>query len=150
VASAQCLRRDQLIGETVKFTAGDGKYAIVIEDDGRVGYAYLMDSRGEICGDVWLYNRCPAPDLPEWHDPSGAPFANPLAYVRSCTEFPFPNSSADIEIDWAREDGECLARIFIQKELVAVVKNGAKPGWALLAKKDGPLAKALNEARGAD
>jgi hypothetical protein len=30
--------------------------------------------------------------------------------------------------------------------LVAVMKNGAKPGWALLAKKDGTLAKSLNEA----
>ena len=135
-----------MIGETVNFPASDGKFSIVIEDDGRVGYAYLMDSRSEICGDVWLYNRCPAPDEPEWHDPSGAPFANPSAYVQSCTEFPFPNSSADIEIDWAREDGECLARIFFQKKLVAVVKNGAKPGWALMAKKDGPLAKSLNEA----
>ena len=66
-----------MIGETVKFTASDGKCAIVIEDDGRVGYAYFLDSRGDICGDVWLYNRCPAPDVPEWHDPSGAPFANP-------------------------------------------------------------------------
>ena len=31
-----------MIGETVKFTASDGKCAIVIEDDGRVGYAYLL------------------------------------------------------------------------------------------------------------
>jgi hypothetical protein len=135
-----------LIGETVRFPASDGRCVIVIEDDGRVGYAYLIDSRGEICGDVWLYNRCPAPDEPEWDDPSGAPFANPSAYVGSCTAFPLPNSSADIAIDWARADGACLARIFVRKRLVAVVKSGAKPGWALLAKKDGPLAKSLNEA----
>jgi hypothetical protein len=134
-----------VIGETVKFTAGDGKCAIVVEDDGRVGYAYLLDSRGDICGDVWLYNRCPAPDVPEWHDPNDAPFANPSDYVRSSSEFRFPNSSADIDIDWSCEDGACLARIFIQKKLVAVMKDGAKPGWALLAKKDGPLARSLNE-----
>lgn len=136
-----------MIGETVSFPASDGKYAIVIEDDGRVGYAYLVDSGGTICGDVWLYNRCPAPDEPEWNDPGNAPFANSLAYVQSCAEFPFPNSSADIDINWDREDGACSARIFIQKKLVGVVRNGAKPGWALLAKKDGPLAKSLNEAQ---
>ena len=61
-------------------------------------------------------------------------------------EFPFPNSSDDIVIEWANEGGVCLARIFIRKTLVAVVKRGAKPGWALMAKKNGPLAKVLNEA----
>jgi hypothetical protein len=50
-----------------------------------------------------------------------------------------------MDIDWSCEDGACLARIFIQKKLVAVMKDGAKPGWALLAKKDGPLAKSPNE-----
>jgi len=136
-----------LIGETIRFPASKGNCAIVIEDDGRVGYAYFLDSRGEICGDVWLYNRCPAPDEPEWSDPAAAPFANPAAYVGSCVDFPFPQSSADIVVDWACHDGAGLARIFIRKTLVAVLKSGAKPGWALLAGKDGPLARSLNEAR---
>jgi hypothetical protein len=34
---------------------------IVIEDDGRVAYAYFYSPENEIVGDVWLYNRCRAP-----------------------------------------------------------------------------------------
>ena len=68
-----------MIGETVRFPASDGKCAVVIEDDERVGYAYLIDSRGEICGDVWLYNRCPAPAEPEWNDPGNDPSDAPFA-----------------------------------------------------------------------
>src|SRR5437879_1011930 len=37
------------------------KRSVLIEDNGRVGYAYLFDADGQICGDVWLYNRCSAP-----------------------------------------------------------------------------------------
>jgi hypothetical protein len=38
----------------VSFSSNDGKDAVVIEDDGRVGYAYLLNSDGRICGDVPL------------------------------------------------------------------------------------------------
>ncbi|ABQ33968.1 MAG: hypothetical protein EKK32_21005 [Bradyrhizobiaceae bacterium] len=31
---------------------------IVVEDNGRVAYAYWLDAEGAIRGDVWLYNRC--------------------------------------------------------------------------------------------
>ena len=39
-----------------KFVSEDGEFALMIEDDGKVGYAYLLDADGHICGDVWLYN----------------------------------------------------------------------------------------------
>ena len=133
-----------MIGTTVRFQASDSKHVLEIDDDGRVGYAYLINDRGNICGDVWLYNRCQAPHHPEWDDPSRAPFANPSDYVRSSIMFSFPNSSADIAVDWYLHGDRCLARIFINRTLVAVIENGVKPGWALLAKKDGPLAKILN------
>ena len=40
-----------------KFVSEDGEFALMIEDDGKVGYAYLLDADGQIRGDVWLYKR---------------------------------------------------------------------------------------------
>lgn len=40
-----------------------GGWTVVVEDDDRVAYAYLLHE-GRIVGDVWLYNRsvrCEAP-----------------------------------------------------------------------------------------
>jgi hypothetical protein len=134
------------------FPSGDGRCSIEFEDDGRVGYAYFVNAEGRIVGDVWLYNRCPTPEEPEWvdADADGAPFANPSAYVRCHAEFALPSSVADITVDWMfRRDG-CWARVFIGQKLAGVIKDGAQPGWALLAKKDGPCALVLKEGFGAD
>jgi hypothetical protein len=125
----------------VKFASPGGRSAVVIDDDGRVGYAYLLDAEGKICGDVWLYNRCPTPIEPEWTDREKAPFANPQAYVDATKEFALPASAGDVSVDWCQSDGACEARVFIHGRLAAKLVNGAKPGWSALARQDGPLAK---------
>lgn len=133
------------IGFTARYSSTDGKGVVVIEDDGRVGYAYLLDSDGGICGDVWLYNRCPAPSEPEWSDREKAPFANPAAYVVPGGDLSLPASADDISVEWGLKRGATEARIFVHGQLAARLICGAKPGWSTLAGKDGPLAKVLKE-----
>jgi hypothetical protein len=127
------------------FLSHDGKCAVVIDDDGRVGYAYLRDSTGKICGDVWLYNRGWAPKEPEWIDPDKAPYANPEAYVDLSANVLLPASPDDFSVEWGPDASSCEAWIFIRQTLVAVLARGTKPGWSRLAKKDGPLAKVLKQ-----
>jgi hypothetical protein len=65
---------------------------VVLEDDGRVAYAYLKD-HGAIVADVWLYNVAEAPDQNHWRDKSNLPFLNPGKY---CTAGPIPCSNLEI------------------------------------------------------
>ncbi len=60
-----------------------GDWAVVVEDDDRVVYAYLL-RHNQIVGDVWLYNRVHAPHRSPWGqtDPM-MPFLNPVEYVNS-------------------------------------------------------------------
>jgi hypothetical protein len=119
------------------------KRSVLIEDNGRVGYAYLLDADGHICSDVWLYNRCLAPTEPEWVDREKAPFANPAPYVNQKEEFPPPTSADDFSIEWECQCDHCVANVFVRMKLIAKLENGTKPGWAALATTDGPLAKVL-------
>jgi hypothetical protein len=127
------------------FTSNDRNRSVVIEDNGRVAYAYLLDHDKQICSDVWLYNRRPTPIEPEWHDREGAPYANPAPFVDDREIFALPRSGDDFSVEWKREDSSYLARVHIRTTLAAVLADGHKPGWSVLAKKDGPLAKVLKQ-----
>jgi hypothetical protein len=118
------------------------KRSVLIEDNGRVGYAYLLDADGQICGDVWLYNRCRAPTEPELVDREKAPFANPAPYVNT-DEFSLPTSASEFSIEWERQGDHCIASVFLRLKLIAKLGDGTKPGWAALAGRDGLLAKVL-------
>ena len=114
-----------------------------MEDDGKVCYAYLIAEDGNICGDVWLYNRCHAPTEPEWHKRENAPFANPASFSRQSSDFCLPGSVQEISVEWIEVDQLEVARICLSGTYFAKLMDGAKPGWSLLAAKDGPLAQAL-------
>ncbi|WP_284196150.1 hypothetical protein [Chitinimonas prasina] len=128
---------------SIKLTSEDGDRSVVVDDDGRVAYAYLLDANGKICGDVWLYNRCAAPVDPEWTSPGNAPFANPMSYVRDVDGFEFPESGREISAEWMCRSDKYVVKIFLHGKNIAMLEDGAKPGLAYLAKKDGPLAKVL-------
>ncbi len=125
-------------GFSAKYLRPGHLYAVVFEDDGRVGYAYLLDSRDKICGDTWLYNRCDTPTATEWNELERAPFANPASYAAE-SRYALPNSGADVRIDWRGD----VALIFIRENLAGALSDGVKPGWATNALNDGPLAKVL-------
>ena len=118
-------------------------YSVVMEDDGRVAYAYLLDAEGKIVGDVWLFNRVDAPSEPEWTDPEMAPFANPADYVRDFDGYDALRCS-DFDVVWGRmSEGAVKATICHRGTRLAVIGEGTKPGWSAMAAKDGPLAKVL-------
>ncbi|MGJ5205643.1 hypothetical protein [Bradyrhizobium sp. HKCCYLR20261] len=128
-----------------EFVSPDGSATIVVEDDGRVAYAYWLDASGSICGDVWLYNRCPAPQQPEWHDREAAPYANPAAFIDPTVKFSPPSSATSISVDWDSPGSEMSASIRVSEVLLAKLTQGSKPGWSRLVAKDGPLALCLPE-----
>lgn len=112
---------------------------VVIEDDERVAYAYLMDSNGSIVGDVWLYNVAETPQKPEWTDRAKMPFLNPREF---CNTETVPRVTSESKVSCvAHED---YVDIEVDGVLVARLKVGAKPGWSRLASKDGPLALRLS------
>ena len=132
------------MGDSMSFSinreSSDGRYTLVIEDDGRVAYAYLQEGNG-IVSDVWLYNRCEPPAEPEWRDRTKMPFANPLGFGSENDLGPI-ESEADVNVRW---EGT-TAQIEIHGLLWAILQSGDKPGRCRLALKNGPLAKLLDEA----
>jgi hypothetical protein len=126
------------------FESTIGSDYLVIEDDGRVCYAYALSGDDKISGDVWLYNRCPTPDVPEWDKPDDLPFANPREFVAADLDFQPPESPSDISVSWMpTADGGFHVQIYIRDQLIARLGRGTNPGWSVLAGKDGPLAKVL-------
>ena len=75
------------------------EWEVIIEDDDRVGYAYLVrDSR--IVADVWLYNHMPAPQRPPWLEPRGEmPFLNSAQHLAqsSSPRSPLPET---LNVSW--------------------------------------------------
>ncbi len=119
----------------------DSDLLVVLEDDGRVAYAYLKD-HGVIVADVWLYNVAETPEKNNWHDKTQLPFLNPRKYCTAgvferITEQSQVNCTLVLEHVEIRMDGRLIARL----------KPGAKPGWSRLAACDGPLARPLDRAR---
>jgi hypothetical protein len=118
--------------------------SIVIEDDGRVAYAYMLDSEAGIVADIWLYNRWAAPEEPEWDHRPTTPILNPKEYVRTDLEFELPDSGAEFTVDWQLQGpSDPKAIIYLRNEKWAMLTPGSKPGCCCLASKDGPLARIL-------
>ncbi|MGY4303513.1 hypothetical protein ACVIJ6_000756 [Bradyrhizobium sp. USDA 4369] len=145
--AADRFRKGEILSEgfLCEFASPDGAATIVVEDDGRVAYAYWLDAEGAIRGDVWLYNRCLAPEQPEWDARDAAPYANPAEFVDGAIEFSPPTSASCITVEWLRFNAELIARVRVSEMLVAQLKHGSKPGWSRLAAKDGPLALCLTD-----
>ncbi len=124
------------------FKTDEDGIALLVDDDGRTCYAYLLDENGEIVGDCWLYNHGSAPVNNEWYDPKNMPFANTDTFVNSelMMEHEPIKSSKEVRVEW----GQNGVDVFIRNQLFAHLRAGAKPGWSLLAAKDGPLARRLS------
>jgi hypothetical protein len=125
----------------IQSDAGDGRTSAVFEDDGDVAYCYVM-VEGEIRSDVWVYNRRSTPVEKPWEKGASPPHLNPKEYAFEMDRL--PASTADVSIDWQMERASSpVALVTIYGELLASVSADAKPGYARLARKDGPLAKPL-------
>lgn len=113
---------------------------MVLEDDHRVAYAYLLDGE-RIVADVWLYNVSPSPESEEWSDRSRLPFLNPKPFCLAGETL--PRLSIDSEVTCLREGK--YVDVKLGDEHVARFKSGVRPGWSKLAAKAGPLALPLSE-----
>ena len=128
------------MGSLTKYVSNDRpEFAVLIEDDDKVCYAYLLNEEKEerIVGDIWLYNRVPTPMEPEWHKKENLPFLNPAEFVEENLE-PF-EASSPVEVTWDFGE-ETVAKIFLASRLIAKLTVGSCPGWSSLVIKDGPLA----------
>lgn len=121
------------------------KFSVVVDEENDALYAYLY--RGSaIVGDVWLANLGQTPALPEWqHAPEGAPYRNPVDYVRSDIRMPpLASDATGLVCEWHWDNEELVdVEIKLDGRTYALLTEGSTPGWSLLAAKDGPLAKPL-------
>ena len=128
-----------------KYESVDGIHTVILEDDGRVAYGYLLEL-GVIVSDVWLYNRVPAPTVPEWKSPvAEMPFVNSYQYVAN-DSFTYVTSISEFSVDWGIYDENRIAALIrIRGKIHALLVKKEKPGYCLLSKKNGPLAKCLTK-----
>ncbi len=120
------------------------RYSAVFDDDGEVAYGYMLLD-GKIISDVWLYNSGEAPSEWPWlGDPDGPPFANPIAFA-SPARFGAVATRDDLSFVWSYGEGDVPVAVefWIRGKLHARVTPDSKPGWCVLAIKDGPLARKL-------
>ena len=118
----------------------DSHYSMIIEDDGRVCYAYLYEGK-DIIGDVWLYNQHQAPTTSFWRS-EDMPFLNPTEYLaKDAAIKPIINGN-EVRVEWteSKDDGLIEVGIYIRDKFIASIASGSKPGWSVLVIKNGPLA----------
>lgn len=117
----------------------NGVRAVVIEDDGAVAYAYLLE-RGEIVGDVWLYNVGDAPGEADWSDRSKMPFRNRSTFTEGAPSAPRLTNEAAVRCTWSEEGVE----VYVDDVRWARLERGARPGWSRFVTRAGPLARPLD------
>lgn len=118
----------------------DDNYSVLIEDDGRVAYAYLLEY-GDVIGDVWLYNQEAAPMDSNWANQS-SPYLNPTEYLDKDAAIAPIKNEKEVRCEWTESlnDGSIEVGIWLRDKFIAQVNAGSKPGWSVLVVKDGPLA----------
>jgi hypothetical protein len=129
----------------LEFRHVDTGCSVVIDDDGRVAWAYLKSPDEQILADVWLYNVAPTPEVSDWADPAQAPFLNPSALADPLPQ-PLPESPDDLTVQWVVDGQLLLADVLLRGVLVARLSPGATPGWNVLATIAGPCALPMPEA----
>lgn len=120
----------------------DNRFSIIIENDGRVAYAYLLD-QDSIIGDVWLYNQINTPNIVDWKDIEKAPFLNSLKYTKNDKSLISNRFIDSAKTFWNIHKTNVQVLIQFENGLKVILENGAKPGWSNNVFKDGPLAKLL-------
>jgi hypothetical protein len=118
----------------------DDTYSVLIEDDGRVAYAYLLEY-GDVIGDVWLYNQDEAPRNSNWAMQS-TPYLNPIEYLSADAHISPIKNESEVRCEWTESPNDSLIEvgISIRGKFIASITSGSKPGWSVLVGKDGPLA----------
>ena len=128
----------------LNFEAPSEFYTLAFEDNGRVAYAYLKKDQ-KIVGDVWLYNRCLAPKIPEWdNDKENTPYANIRDNISKEGTVQKRVENDDVLVNWDEEEGHPVAYIYIFENLYGVIGVNDKPGYARFAVKNSPIALVMD------
>ncbi|SHH75633.1 hypothetical protein SAMN04488109_5171 [Chryseolinea serpens] len=118
------------------------RYSVVVEDDHRVCYAYLLQD-DKIVGDVWLYNSIADPVSTDWKNREDMPFLNPIRYIKPGVKISPVTDTCEIEMVWKMQGQDVSdVDIYVRKDLLAKLKM-SRPGWSTIVSEDGPLAKVL-------
>lgn len=128
-----------------RYACPDSDFVVVVEDDERVAYAYILDE-DEIVGDVWLYNRHPSPAQIDRAASTGTAPLNHAPCVAVDRQLSPPLAPhEDCEVMWTMTEQGAVetADVMIRGRLYARLAPGAKPGWCIAAAADGPLARVL-------
>lgn len=130
---------DSDVGEVLlRFDEPGGNRSLILEDDGRVAYAYLLEG-GLMVGDVWLYNVGNDPETVDWRERRAMPFCNPAKYC-SVPKLPRLRPDSEVFCLWSGEG----VTASISGLVWARIENGSRPGWSRGARLAGPLAKPLS------
>jgi hypothetical protein len=133
-------QRNMIVGDLmIESQAPDGKTTAIFEDNGKVAYCYILEN-GKIISDVWLYNREKTPSTEPWKMGSSPPYLNPADYSKDIIALP---EATDIHLEWNIEDGVPVALVVLFGKVFGRISSLTKPGYARLAFKDGPLARAM-------
>ena len=132
------------------FDDAESSFSVVLEDDDRVAYAYLVDRSVDeadppIVGDVWLYNVDPTPpDLESAFTDAGrgVPPLNASPHVRD-VEVTRLEDAAALAVRWETVDHRRYAEVQVDGALCARLCQGSRPGWSRLAASESPLALPL-------
>jgi len=96
---------------------------MIVDDDGRTGYGYVTNSQ-ELIADVWLYNRLPAPEEPEWHfRPPDPPFLNPRHFCMDNAPFSLPVTDKVLQIQSFDHRQDFGAFIFLHGCIAGLVSR---------------------------
>jgi hypothetical protein len=139
------MAEDEESGVFASSTSDDPRYSAVFEDDGDVAYGYMVIDK-KIVSDVWLYNTADTPATPPWRDgPEGLPFRNPIDLADSGRFEPVSDDD-DVSFLWiyGPDQVPVAVEFWLRGKLHAQVTTDSKPGWCVLATKDGPLARKLD------
>ncbi|MEJ7735560.1 MAG: hypothetical protein WKG00_41035 [Polyangiaceae bacterium] len=121
----------------LRFLEAGGNRSVVLEDNGRVAYAYLL-VRDEPVADVWLYNVHEAPNA--MGSGEDYPFLNPRAFCRDEAPHRFGQRS-NVRCHWDAQG----VTVSIDGVVMARLERDARPGWSRHATQPGPLARPLSE-----
>ena len=125
----------------------NASYSVVIEDDGKVAYAYpLLFIKVNIVGDVWLYEiKVRHHSQRIANRKKNMPFLNSSEFLKNSKNLELIATGQELKINCIFFENSTLTavEIFIRDRLIAILKPNEKPGWSTLVKKDGPLAKVI-------
>ncbi|WP_417355452.1 hypothetical protein [Flavobacterium sp.] len=116
-------------------------FSVIIDDDGSVAYAYLLEGNN-IISDLWLYNSGKT-KYEDWENISekDLPLQNLDCYI--ITKIKSITNDNDIDVEWYIEGNSVKVEIYIHNKLIGILNSTSKVGFNTLVSEDTPIAKKI-------